>query len=58
MKGKVIEKGLTDAFIMFENGETMDISLSNLPRNTNIGDSVEIPFNNNNLTNDKMVDFF
>jgi mannose-6-phosphate isomerase-like protein (cupin superfamily) len=59
MKGKVIDKNITDAFIVFENGDTMDIKVSSLPRNVQVGDSVEIPFNNNHsLTNDKMVDFF
>jgi len=57
MKGKVIDKGLIDAFIAFENGETLDISISSLPRNVKIGDNIEIPFNNSALTNDKMVDF-
>lgn len=57
MKGKVIDKGLIDAFIAFENGDTMDISISSLPKNTKVGDNVDIPFNHNTLTNDKMVDF-
>ena len=58
MKGKVIDKSLTDAFVSLENGETMDISVSQLPKNIKIGDRVEIPLSNHTLTNDKLVDFF
>lgn len=58
MKGKVIDKNFTDAFISFENGDTMDISVSQLPKNVKIGDTVEIPFNTHSLSNDKLVDFF
>lgn len=58
MKGKVIDKSLTDAFISFENGDTMDISLSQLPKHVKVGDNVDVPFNNHSLTNDKLVDFF
>ena len=57
MKGKVIDKGLIDAFIAFENGDTKDVSISSLPKNIKIGDNVDIPFNHNTLTNDKMIDF-
>jgi hypothetical protein len=59
MKGKVIDKNLTDAFIAFENGDTMDIKITSLPKGVQIGDNVDIPFNStNDLTNDKLVDFF
>lgn len=59
MKGKIIDTSLTDAFISLENGETMDISLSKLPKNSKVGDSVNIPFNSTSaLTNDKLMDFF
>ena len=58
MKGKVIDKGLEDAFVSFENGNTMDISLSRLPRDVKVGDTVDIPFDNHSLVNDKLVDFF
>ena len=58
MKGKIIDTSLTDAFISLENGETMDISLSKLPKNSKVGDSVNIPFNSTSaLTNDKLMDF-
>jgi hypothetical protein len=58
MKGKVIDKSLTDAFVNLENGSTLDISLSHLPKNLKVGDMVEVPFDNHSLTNDKLVDFF
>lgn len=59
MKGKIIDTSLTDAFISLENGETIDISLSKLPKNSKVGDSVNIPFNSTSaLTNDKLMDFF
>jgi hypothetical protein len=58
MKGKVIDKSLTEAFVSFENGNTMDISLSQLPKNVRVGDTVDIPFDNHSLTNDKLIDFF
>lgn len=68
MKGKVIEMNKTDAFISFENGTTMDISVSNLPRHVSVGDEVDIPFSSyssfsnsssrDRLTNNNLVDFF
>jgi hypothetical protein len=59
VKGKIIDKNLTDAFVVLENGDTMDVRLSNLPKTVQVGDSVDVPFNSNsNLTNDKLVDFF
>lgn len=69
MKGKVIDMNKTDAFISFENGTTMDISVNNLPRHVSVGDEVDIHFSNNNtsfqsstsrdrMTNNSTVDFF
>jgi hypothetical protein len=58
MKGKIIDKNITDAFVTCENGDILDISTSQLPKNIKIGDTVEIPINNHTLTNDKLVDFF
>jgi hypothetical protein len=58
MKGKVIDKSLTDAFVSLENGDTIDISISQLPKHTKVGDTVDVPFDNHSLTNDKLVDFF
>lgn len=58
MKGKIIDKSLTDAFINLENGDTLDVSLAHLPKHVKVGDTVDVPLNNHSLTNDKMVDFF
>lgn len=59
MKGTIIDTSLIDAFISLENGETVDISLSKLPKNSKVGDSVNIPFNNApTLSNNKPMDFF
>ncbi|SHI84030.1 hypothetical protein SAMN05444401_1554 [Clostridium amylolyticum] len=68
MKGKVIDMNKTDAFISFENGTTMDISVNNLPRHVSVGDEVDIHFSNNasfqsstsrdRMTNNSTVDFF
>ncbi|WP_203527758.1 hypothetical protein [Clostridium thermarum] len=58
MKGKVLDKNITDAFIALETGETIDISTSRLPKDVKIGDTVDIPINNTSISNDKLVDFF
>ena len=68
MKGKVIDMNKTDAFISFENGTTMDISVNNLPRHVSVGDEVDIHFSSNasfqsstsrdRMTNNSTVDFF
>lgn len=58
MKGKVLDKNITDAFVVLENGETLDISTTHLPKNIKIGDTVDVPMNNTFITNDKLVDFF
>ncbi|NLM35052.1 MAG: hypothetical protein GX206_06385 [Clostridiales bacterium] len=58
MKGKVIDKNLTEAYIALENGDTMDISITRLPKDVKLGDTVDIPINNPTITNDRFVDFF
>jgi hypothetical protein len=58
MRGRVIDKNLTEAYVTFEDGNTVDVSLSYLPRDTKVGDTVEVQLNNHSLTNDKLVDFF
>jgi len=58
MLGKIIDMDRTDAFITFEDGTTMDISLSRLPTPIKIGETVDIPINTSQLRNDKMNDFF
>jgi hypothetical protein len=58
MKGKVLDKNVTDAFIALETGETIDISSARLPRDVKVGDTIDVPMNNTSITNDKLVDFF
>ena len=58
MLGKIIDIDKTDAFILFQDGTTMDINVSRLPHNIKIGDSVDIPINKFNLSNDKMDNFY
>lgn len=58
MLGKIIDIDRTDAFVLFQDGTTMDISISKLPHTIKIGDSVDIPLNRSNLSNDKMNNFF
>jgi hypothetical protein len=59
MFGKIIDMDSTDAFINFLDGTTIDVSISRLPKNSKIGDSVD--FNMGapiSMTNDKMGNFF
>jgi len=58
MLGKIIDMDSTDAFITFEDGTTLDISLSRLPRPIKIGETVDIPVNTSPQQNDRMTDFF
>jgi hypothetical protein len=59
MFGKIIDMNNTDAFINFSDGTTRDISVSHLPRNSKIGDSVNINLEIfTNMRNDKMENFF
>lgn len=59
MFGKIIDMNKTDAFINYLDGTTMDISISRLPKNSKIGDTVDLNIGvPTNMSNDKMVDFF
>ncbi len=58
MKGKVLDKNMTEAYIMLDNGDTLDISVTRLPRNISVGDIVDVPISVNSVSNDKLVDFF
>ncbi|MBC8062536.1 MAG: hypothetical protein H7Y18_17990 [Clostridiaceae bacterium] len=58
MIGKIIDMDRTDAFITFEDGTTMDISLSRLPTPIKIGETVDIPIKRSPLQNDRMNNFF
>jgi len=59
MVGKIIDMDNTDAFINFLDGTTIDVSISRLPRNSKIGDSVDLNMvSPTNMKNDKMESFF
>ena len=59
MFGKIIDMDNTDAFINFLDGTTMDVSISRLPKNSKIGDSVDLNMDlSTNMNNDKMDNFF
>jgi len=59
MFGKIIDMDSTDAFINFLDGTTMDVSISRLPKNSKIGDSIDLNIGAPiNMTNDKMENFF
>ena len=59
MFGKIIDMNNTDAFINFLDGTTMDVSISRLPKNSKIGDSVDLNMAApTNMNNDKMENFF
>lgn len=55
MLGKIIDMNITDAYISFEDGTTMDIGVSHLPPHSKIGDTVNIDFNSINMINDKLT---
>lgn len=54
MFARIIDMDKTDAFIIFKDGTTMDISLCRLPRPIKVGDIIDIPFETSNVKNDKM----
>jgi hypothetical protein len=59
MLGKIIDMNNTDAFINFLDGTTMDVSNSRLPKNSKVGDTIDLNIGAPiNMLNDKMVDFF
>jgi len=58
MFGKIIDMDNTDAFINFLDGTTMDVSIARLPKNSKVGDSVDLNIGTTNLLNDKMESFF
>ncbi|WP_102401627.1 hypothetical protein [Haloimpatiens massiliensis] len=61
MIGKIIDMNKTDAFINFQDGTTMDISVTRLPKNSKIGDTVDISLNSSlssSSTSNKVIDFF
>ncbi|MCY6484927.1 hypothetical protein OW763_11295 [Clostridium aestuarii] len=59
MLGKILDMNKTDAFIIFENGTTMDLCTSHLPPNCKVGDTINIDLSFSNIvTNDKLNNFF
>jgi len=42
MFGKIIDMNSTDAFVNFLDGTTIDVSINRLPKNSKIGDSVDL----------------
>ena len=58
MFGKIIDMNNTDAFINFLDGTTMDVSVARLPKNSKVGDSVDLNIEApTNMLNDKMINF-
>ncbi|MCB2291715.1 hypothetical protein LGK97_18545 [Clostridium sp. CS001] len=59
MFGKIIDIDNTDAFINFLDGTTMDVSVTRLPKDSKIGDTVDLTLSTpTNMINDKMINFF
>lgn len=59
MFGRIIDMDNTDAFINFSDGTTMDVSISRLPKDSKIGDSVDLNMvAPTNMKSDKMGSFF
>ena len=42
MFGKIIDMNNTDAFVNFSDGTTINISVSRLPKNSKLGDAVDL----------------
>lgn len=65
MKGIIIDKNFSEAFVSLEDGETISIPTMEVTT-SNIGDVVTLPnipthanYNSNtNMTNEKLIDFF
>ncbi len=58
MTGKILDMNVTDAFISFQDGTTMDIGVSHLPPGSKVGDTVNIEPRPIKMTNDKLNNFF
>lgn len=59
MFGKIIDMNNTDAFINFSDGTTMDVSVARLPKNSKVGDTIDLNIQiSTNMKNDKMENFF
>ena len=59
MFGKIIDIDNTDAFINFLDGTTMDVSVARLPKDSKVGDTIDLDIATpTNMRNDKMIEFF
>jgi len=58
MLGRIIDMDRTDAFVVLEDGTTLDISLSRLPHPVKIGETIDISTTTSNFRNDRMDNFF
>ncbi|MGH4052501.1 MAG: hypothetical protein ACREVX_14430 [Clostridium sp.] len=59
MYGKIIDMNNTDAFVNFLNGTTVNVSVSRLPKNSKLGDTVDL--NNespSSMIKNSMINFF
>lgn len=59
MFGKIIDMNNTDAFVNFLDGTTIDVSIARLPKNSKVGDSVDLTMEApTNMNNNKIDDSF
>lgn len=69
MKGKILDLNETNAFVSLNDGSTINLSSSAIPKNSKVGDMVDIPFStlsslsdnvftHDTLSNDKLTGFF
>lgn len=62
MFGKIIDMNKTDAFLNFLDGTTIDVSISRLPKNSKIGDTVDLnigdPTNMLSINNNDNLEYF
>ncbi|WP_253205623.1 hypothetical protein [Clostridium estertheticum] len=59
MFGKIIDMNSTDAFINFQDGTTIDVSITRLPRNSKTGDTIDLDISNfTNMFKNDMFNLF
>jgi len=59
MFGKIIDMNNTDAFIIFSDGTTIDISITRLPRNSKTGDTIDLDTGNlTSMSNNRNFNLF
>lgn len=58
MFGKIIDMNNTDAFINFLDGTSINVSVSRVPKNSKIGDTIDLNIDApTNMLNDTMINF-